>query len=49
MSLSEPLQVFLTQIYMHTIISHLTFGDARYITTGRGFITTRISFNIHFF
>jgi 1,3-beta-glucan synthase len=46
MSLSPVFEVFSTQIYMHSIINNLTFGGARYIATGRGFATTRISFSI---
>jgi 1,3-beta-glucan synthase len=38
--------VFSTQIYTHSILSNLTFGGARYIATGRGFATSRISFSI---
>jgi 1,3-beta-glucan synthase len=33
-------------IYTHSILNNLTFGGARYIATGRGFATTRISFSI---
>jgi 1,3-beta-glucan synthase len=40
--------VFGTQISSHSIISNLTYGGARYIATGRGFATTRISFAILF-
>ncbi|KAL7421399.1 1,3-beta-D-glucan synthase [Cryptotrichosporon argae] len=46
MSLSPVFEVFSTQIYMHSILNNLTFGGARYIATGRGFATTRISFSI---
>lgn len=46
LSLSPIFEVFSTQIYMHSIINDLTFGGARYIATGRGFATTRISFSI---
>ena len=45
-SLSPVFEVFATQISAHSIISNLTFGGARYIATGRGFATTRISFAI---
>ena len=45
-SLSPAFEVFLTQISSHSIITNLTFGGARYIATGRGFATTRISFAI---
>lgn len=45
-SLSPVFEVFSTQIYTHSILSNLTFGGARYIATGRGFATSRISFSI---
>ncbi|KAF8830140.1 hypothetical protein HHX47_DHR2000675 [Lentinula edodes] len=45
-SLSPAFEVFSTQIYTHSILSNLTFGGARYIATGRGFATSRITFNI---
>jgi len=41
-------EVFSTQIYTHSILNNLTFGGARYIATGRGFATSRISFSILF-
>ena len=46
MSGSPVFEIFSTQIYTHSILSNLTFGGARYIATGRGFATTRISFSI---
>lgn len=46
LSLSPIFEVFSTQIYTHSILSNLTFGGARYIATGRGFATTRLSFSI---
>ncbi|KAF9246530.1 glycosyltransferase family 48 protein [Melanogaster broomeanus] len=46
LSLSPFFEVFSTQIYSQAILSNLTFGGARYIATGRGFATTRISFSI---
>ncbi|KZT52774.1 glycosyltransferase family 48 protein [Calocera cornea HHB12733] len=46
LSLSPLFEVFSTQIYCHSILSNLTFGGARYIATGRGFATSRISFSI---
>jgi len=46
LSLSPLFEVFSTQIYAQSILSNLTFGGARYIATGRGFATTRISFSI---
>lgn len=46
LSLSPIFEVFSTQIYSQAILSNLTFGGARYIATGRGFATTRLSFAI---
>jgi hypothetical protein len=46
LSLSPIFEVFSTQIYINSILSNLTFGGARYLATGRGFATTRISFSI---
>ncbi|KAG1798070.1 1,3-beta-glucan synthase component-domain-containing protein, partial [Suillus plorans] len=46
LSLSPVFEVFSTQLYSQGILSNLTFGGARYIATGRGFATTRISFSI---
>ena len=46
LSLSPIFEVFSTQIYSGAILSNLTFGGARYIATGRGFATTRISFTV---
>lgn len=48
LSLSPVFEVFGTQISSHSILSNLTYGGARYIATGRGFATTRISFAILF-
>jgi 1,3-beta-glucan synthase len=48
MSFSPVFEVFSTQIYTHSILNDLTFGGARYIATGRGFATSRISFSILF-
>src|SRR6266404_3305414 len=47
-SVSPMFEVFSTQIYTHSILNNLTFGGARYIATGRGFATARISFSILF-
>lgn len=47
-SFSPMFEVFSTQIYTHSILNNLTFGGARYIATGRGFATSRISFSILF-
>ncbi|POY70727.1 hypothetical protein BMF94_6137 [Rhodotorula taiwanensis] len=46
MSLSPFFEVFSTQISCNAVISNLSYGGARYIATGRGFATTRISFVI---
>ncbi|KIL69738.1 glycosyltransferase family 48 protein [Amanita muscaria Koide BX008] len=46
LSLSPIFEVFSTQIYSNSILSNLAFGGARYIATGRGFATTRLSFSI---
>ena len=43
-SMSPLFEIFTTQIYSHSLITNLTFGGARYIATGRGFATTRLSF-----
>jgi 1,3-beta-glucan synthase len=46
LSLSPIFEVFSTQIYSQAILSNMTFGGARYIATGRGFATTRLSFAV---
>lgn len=46
LSQSYIFEIFSTQIYTHSILNNLTFGGARYIATGRGFATTRLSFSI---
>ncbi|WFD30115.1 1,3-beta-glucan synthase [Malassezia sp. CBS 17886] len=43
-SLSPLFEIFSTQIYSYSLVTNLTFGGARYIATGRGFATTRLSF-----
>ncbi|QRV97434.1 beta-1,3-glucan synthase [Ceratobasidium sp. AG-Ba] len=45
LSLSPIFEVFSTQIQSNSIITNTSFGGARYIATGRGFATTRISFS----
>ena len=47
-SFSPMFEVFSTQIYTHSILNNLTFGGTRYIATGRGFATSRISFSVLF-
>ncbi|GAA6035088.1 hypothetical protein JCM8097_002178 [Rhodosporidiobolus ruineniae] len=46
LSLSPFFEVFSTQISSNSVLSNLSYGGARYIATGRGFATTRISFVI---
>ena len=46
LSLSPVFEVFSTQIYSNSILNNLAFGGARYIATGRGFATSRLSFSI---
>lgn len=46
LSLSPFFEVFSTQIYSQSILNNLSFGGARYIATGRGFATSRMSFSI---
>ncbi|KAI7908108.1 1,3-beta-glucan synthase component-domain-containing protein [Cokeromyces recurvatus] len=43
-SLSPLFEIFVTQIYTNSVLENLVFGGARYIGTGRGFATSRISF-----
>ena len=45
-SLSPIFEIFGTQISANSVLSNLSYGGARYIATGRGFATTRISFAI---
>ncbi|CAG8542684.1 1488_t:CDS:2 [Acaulospora morrowiae] len=44
-SLSPFFEVFITQIYSHSITTNLSFGGARYIGSGRGVATARIPFS----
>lgn len=46
LSLSPLFEVFVTQIYANSVLSNLSFGGARYIATGRGFATSRLSFSV---
>lgn len=45
-SLSPMFEVFTAQIYSSSLFTDLTVGGARYISTGRGFATSRIPFSI---
>lgn len=44
LSMAPLFEVFVCQIYSNSILSNLTFGGAKYISTGRGLAITRISF-----
>ncbi|KAG1230034.1 hypothetical protein G6F35_001980 [Rhizopus arrhizus] len=44
LSLSPFFEIFVTQTYTNAILNNLTFGGAKYIGTGRGIATTRLSF-----
>ncbi|CUM56167.1 unnamed protein product [Debaryomyces tyrocola] len=46
LSLSPMFEVFVAQIYSSSLFTDLTVGGARYISTGRGFATSRIPFSI---
>ncbi|KAH3688098.1 hypothetical protein WICPIJ_000940, partial [Wickerhamomyces pijperi] len=43
-SLSPFFEVFVCQIYATSLIQDVTFGGAKYISTGRGFAVSRIQF-----
>ncbi|QLG70908.1 hypothetical protein HG535_0A08540 [Zygotorulaspora mrakii] len=46
LSLSPLFEVFAGQIYSAALLSDMSVGGARYISTGRGFATARIPFSI---
>lgn len=43
-SLSPLFEIFVCQIYAQSLVHDLSIGGAKYISTGRGFATTRIPF-----
>jgi 1,3-beta-glucan synthase len=43
-SLSPLFEVFVCQIYGHSLLQDLLLGGAKYISTGRGFATSRVPF-----
>ncbi|ORX61288.1 hypothetical protein DM01DRAFT_1365559 [Hesseltinella vesiculosa] len=43
-SLSPLFEIFVTQTYAHAILNNLTFGRAKYISSGRGFSISRQRF-----
>ncbi|ODV82557.1 glycosyltransferase family 48 protein [[Candida] arabinofermentans NRRL YB-2248] len=45
LSLSPLFEVFVCQIYSNSLKSDIVFGGARYISTGRGFAMSRLSFS----
>lgn len=47
-SLSPFFEVFVCQIYAKSLKDNLSFGGAKYIATGRGFATSRLSFPVLF-
>lgn len=45
-SFSPMFEVFVCQIYAQSLVHDLAIGGAKYISTGRGFATSRISFTL---
>lgn len=45
-SFSPLFEVFVCQIYAQSLVHDLAIGGAKYISTGRGFATSRISFTL---
>ncbi|QLG72951.1 hypothetical protein HG535_0E00350 [Zygotorulaspora mrakii] len=45
-SMAPLFEVFVCQVYSNALVGDITFGDAKYIPTGRGFAISRISFSI---
>lgn len=45
-SMAPLFEVFVCQVYSNSLLSDLTFGGAKYISTGRGFAITRIEFAV---
>lgn len=44
-SMAPIFEVFVCQIYSNALATDVTFGDAKYIPTGRGFAITRLDFH----
>ncbi|SCU89315.1 LADA_0E14796g1_1 [Lachancea dasiensis] len=44
LSLASFFEVFVCQIYASALLANVTFGGAKYISTGRGFAITRLDF-----
>ncbi|CCH60497.1 hypothetical protein TBLA_0C07060 [Henningerozyma blattae CBS 6284] len=45
-SMAPLFEVFVCQVYSNSLLGNLTFGGAKYISTGRGFAIQRVSFPI---
>lgn len=45
-SMAPLFEVFVCQVYSNSLLSDITFGGAKYISTGRGFAITRIEFSV---
>ncbi|KAJ2782842.1 1,3-beta-D-glucan synthase [Coemansia javaensis] len=48
LSLSPLYEVEVTQVYFNSLMTNMAYGGARYIGTGRGFATSRLSFSTLF-
>ncbi|KAJ2003611.1 1,3-beta-D-glucan synthase [Coemansia thaxteri] len=48
LSLSPLYEVQVTQVYFNSLMTNMAYGGARYIGTGRGFATSRLSFSTLF-
>ncbi|CAI6688230.1 BAF_HP2_G0046410.mRNA.1.CDS.1 [Saccharomyces cerevisiae] len=44
LSMAPLFEVFVCQVYSNSLLMDLTFGGAKYISTGRGFAITRLDF-----
>ncbi|CCF60041.1 hypothetical protein KAFR_0I02620 [Kazachstania africana CBS 2517] len=44
LSMAPLFEVFVCQVYSNSLLTDITFGGAKYISTGRGFAITRIDF-----
>ena len=45
-SMAPLFEVFVCQVYANSLLTDITFGGAKYISTGRGFAISRIDFSI---
>ncbi|KAL3230948.1 1,3-beta-glucan synthase component FKS3 [Nakaseomyces bracarensis] len=44
LSMAPLFEVFVCQVYSSSLLNNMTFGDAKYIPTGRGFAINRVKF-----